>query len=297
MNQGNKNNKLIKEGNNLIQYETGSYGFLNLDKLKPSPLTLLDFGIERRHDEIYDFDNSSRTMEGYLFQYTLKGYGIYETDGTEYTLTEGKGFFTAFPEKSRYYLPAGHTDNTWEYIYIHFGGETAKPFFRKIQKSFGSVIEIPADSIPVRLFLKLHEKVRNGQNLKRYEGGEIVYRFLSSLLRELETPAIHVRPAHVGKAVSRIEKDYRTISGIEELAEEAGISLPHFTRLFKKETGMAPIHYLTNVRLQSAIFLLLNSSDSVEQIARQCGFSCGNYFCKVFRKSTGISPLEYRKRN
>ncbi len=281
----------------MIQYELGTHGFLNLDKLESAPLTLQDFGIERRHNEFYDFNNSNRTMEGYLFQYTLRGHGIYETGGNRYKLTEGKGFFTSFPEESRYYLPVNNADNIWEYIYVHFKGETAAPFFRKIKKSFGNVLELPVDSIPVKLFLTLHEKVRNGQNPKRYEGGEIIYRFLSGLLRELEAPAIQARSAYIKQAVIRIEKDYRTISGIEELSEESGISLPYFTRLFKNEIGMAPIHYLTNVRLQGAIFLLLNSSDSVEQIARQCGFSCGNYFCKVFRKSMGVSPLEYRNRN
>ena len=55
----------------------GTYGFLNNGSLADEPLLLLDFGLELRQNEKYDIDNSDRDYAGYLFQYTLQGYGVF----------------------------------------------------------------------------------------------------------------------------------------------------------------------------------------------------------------------------
>ncbi len=83
---------------------------------------------------------------------------------------------------------------------------------------------------------------------------------------------------------------------IEELAAYKGLSSAYFTRLFTRETGQSPVRYLTGLRLSHALSLLLNTTMPVEAVARDCGFSCGNYFCKVFRRASGCTPAEYRRR-
>lgn len=283
----------------MISYKLGTYGFLNLDNLDKSPLTLLDFGIEKRQDEVYDFHNSGRNYNGYLFQYTFSGCGIYEREKEMHQLTEGKAFFISMPDTSRYYLPLNgkKSEEPWQYFYLHFDGAAAAPFFCKIQQQFGNIIEIPVESKPVRLFISLFEKLQQEQSLKKYEGGEFLYSFLCSLLRELETPASESRSVYVQQAIVLIETNFDKLSGIEELAAKLNISFAYLARIFKKEMGLSPIRYLTNIRLQKAMLMLLNSKASVEEIAILCGFSCGNYFCKVFRKIMKMSPLEYRKRD
>ena len=283
----------------MISYKLGTYGFLDLDNLENTALKLLDFGIEKRQGEVYDFDNKKRIYNGYLFQYTFSGCGIFETGEKKHYLTPGKAFFVSIPDDSRYYLPlqGESVGEEWQYFYLHFEGDAAVAFFSKITQLFGKVFEIPVESNPVRMFLSLYEKVTKEQTLRKYEGGEFLYSFLSNLLRELESPALENRSDYVRHAVEKMDTDYDKLIGIEDIANWLNISFSHLTRLFQKEMGISPIHYLTNVRLQNAMFLLLNDKTSVEQIAVQCGFSCGNYFCKVFRKTMKMSPLEYRKRN
>lgn len=106
----------------MIDYSFGNYGLLKQGKMENPPLTLLDLGVERRFGESYHFENADRiSYGGYLLQYTLKGFGIFETykknaDGTasgmvqdRFELTPGRGFFSRIPEASRYYLPAVDT--------------------------------------------------------------------------------------------------------------------------------------------------------------------------------------------
>lgn len=280
----------------MIHFEFNTYGFLDSDRIKPSPLRVCDFGIEQRQNEKYDYNNKDRgSYEGYLFQYTLDGYGFFETPDQTYELTKGKAFFVAFPDESRYYLPRIE-NHTWKYFYIHFSGILATQFFEQIHSLMGSVFTLSDDSATVGLFFDEFNAVKNGKQYQRYESGEFMFRFLTTLLREAETPSFY-KNAYVDEAIQWIGRNYSTQISLTEMCRSIHISPPHLTRLFHAQKGISPIEYLTNIRLENSIALLLNTSLSINQIAEQCGFSNGNYYTKVFRKALLTTPTEYRTKS
>lgn len=285
----------------MIRYTFGHYGFLKQGKMEAPPLTLLDLGIERRYRETYHFENAGRTSYGgYLLQFTLKGCGIYETQ-ERYELTPGRGFFSRIPEESRYYLPSPDIsresdDNGWEFFYLHFDGPAVLPFFETVRVLCGPVFSLALSSPPVALFFRLFERVSNKETLGPYEGGEFLYSFLTRLLRELEAPSAEGSPL-VRQAVSCFKNHFSELKGIREAADACGVSQSHLTRIFHKETGQTPLQYLTRLRIEYGLFLLLNTKDSIENVAVACGFLNGNYFAKVFRQYLDCSPEEYRRRN
>jgi two-component system response regulator YesN len=65
--------------------------------------------------------------------------------------------------------------------------------------------------------------------------------------------------------------------------------------VFKKETGMSISDYLQQTRIEYAKELLLNTDQSVSEIANASGYSNLSYFSAIFKKITGTSPGEYRK--
>lgn len=276
--------------------QLGSFGFLQ-SGFAQEPLSLLDFGLEARQNETYDFSNADRDYSGYLFQYTLEGQGVFSWEGKDRVQLPGTAFFSSIPENSRYFLPSGGTDARWEYLYVHFQGEAVRPFFSRIRRFFGPCFCLPPDSFPILLWLNLHRELREGRRLKSYEGGELVYRFLSSLLRTLESPSLPEPSAAVAAGLQYMKEHFDRRFSMEELAARLGLSPAYFTRLFTRETGQTPLSCLNGIRLSHALFLLLNTSLSIDEIAVSCGFSCGNYFCKVFRRASGLSPAEYRKRH
>lgn len=79
------------------------------------------------------------------------------------------------------------------------------------------------------------------------------------------------------------------------LAEEAGIPLPRFSRLFKAATGQTPHQYMIRLRLEKAQDLLANSDCSLAQIAFACGFSSQSHMTDVFRNRMGITPGAIRR--
>lgn len=294
----------------MIDYSFGNYGFLKQGKMEHPPLVLLDLGVERRFCENYHFENADRaSYGGYLLQYTLKGCGRFETyDGSasgivghSYELTPGTGFFSRFPENSRYYLPPVNAspkgcDSGWEYFYLHFDGPAVLPFFETVRALSGPVFSLAPSSPPATLFFQLIDRLRRGEMLALYEGSEFLYRFLSQLLRELEAPSAEGSPL-VRQACAYLRAHFSDLEGISEAAQACNVSQAHLTRAFHAETGQTPLQYLTRLRIEHGMFLLLNTKDSIERVATACGFLNGNYFAKVFRRYLNCSPEEYRKRN
>ncbi|MDR6553144.1 helix-turn-helix domain-containing protein [Paenibacillus qinlingensis] len=82
---------------------------------------------------------------------------------------------------------------------------------------------------------------------------------------------------------------------LQELATTLGISNSQLTRRFQAAYGLSPVRFSTKVRLTRARLLLVETQDSLENIAEQCGFQNAFYFSRVFSQHMGISPSGYRK--
>ncbi len=96
-------------------------------------------------------------------------------------------------------------------------------------------------------------------------------------------------------AVSYIYEHYYENITLDTLAAHFGMSSSYFSKKFKTVTGFGFKEYLTGVRIQNATELLLNTRDSVTDIALNCGFNDSNYFGDAFRKIKGVSPAKFRK--
>ena len=101
-------------------------------------------------------------------------------------------------------------------------------------------------------------------------------------------------PPLVAQAVEDIHSHYAELYGVEELSERLGVSKSHLVRAFHEAMGTSPGKYLTGVRIHAAKQLLLHREYSLDVIASLCGFSGGNYLCRVFKKEVGVSPAVWR---
>jgi transcriptional regulator GlxA family with amidase domain len=84
---------------------------------------------------------------------------------------------------------------------------------------------------------------------------------------------------------------FRTVS---DLADEAGYSLEHFSRVFRSVMSRSPEDFLINGRIERAKRLLWDSSMSIQEIAQTLGYQRQSFFSTQFRKKTGQTPREFR---
>jgi AraC-like DNA-binding protein len=91
--------------------------------------------------------------------------------------------------------------------------------------------------------------------------------------------------------VSNLSADL-TVSDIAAVAE---LSVGHFSREFKKATGLSPHQWLTRARIDCAKDLLMRETMSLKSIAKKCGFVDPSHFSRTFRLATGCTPAAWRK--
>jgi AraC-like DNA-binding protein len=82
---------------------------------------------------------------------------------------------------------------------------------------------------------------------------------------------------------------------LDDIARRFSISRSYLSKKFKMTTGFGFKEYLVNVRVQNACRLLLETNESITDIAFECGFNDSNYFGDAFRRIKGVSPNKYRK--
>jgi AraC-like DNA-binding protein len=83
---------------------------------------------------------------------------------------------------------------------------------------------------------------------------------------------------------------------ISTLAALVRVSRSHYTTLFRRVTGYAPMSYLNHLRMQRAVQLLNTTDLSIKRISDQLGFSDQFYFSRAFSKMHNHSPSEHRRR-
>ena len=82
---------------------------------------------------------------------------------------------------------------------------------------------------------------------------------------------------------------------IESLASIACCSTDHFTRQFKKVTGLRPMEFINRKRIEKAQELLITTTMSQKKISEEAGFNSQQYYTRIFKKISGCTPVEYRK--
>lgn len=82
---------------------------------------------------------------------------------------------------------------------------------------------------------------------------------------------------------------------INKLAEIADVSPSYFQKLFKEETGITPIQFIKQIRLEKAQELLETTFLRVQQIGFEVGITDQSYFNREFKKKYGLSPNQYRE--
>ncbi|MEH6721619.1 MAG: helix-turn-helix domain-containing protein [Aurantimonas endophytica] len=97
------------------------------------------------------------------------------------------------------------------------------------------------------------------------------------------------------RAVAHLEEHLAEPFSLAHLAEAVGMSAFHFSRLFKKATGLSPSRHLIRQRIAKAQQLLQETDLSIIEIGTSVGYSSPSHFAQVFRRETGLPPSHYRR--
>ncbi len=118
---------------------------------------------------------------------------------------------------------------------------------------------------------------------------------MSDACRNVATKRGERSTSVVEKAKEYIGSRYHKDVSLDDVSREVNISPYYFSKIFKEETGVNFIEYLTNIRMEKAKELLKDTEYSMKEICSMVGYSDPNYFSRSFKKNVGVTPTEYKE--
>lgn len=254
--------------------------------------------------------------------YLQKGSGSYTINGKTFRINENQAF-VAFPYRKISY--SADVGSIWDLRWVSFSDETVENFLFSLGVTENSpvlTISRPkeAENVLEKLFRSLSPSYRDFPE-KECKAIGLAYQFLG-LFAESRTrapstvappvspvssvspvspvfpisPAPSVMPAKkitnraVLDAIFYISQNFDRTIGVADVAAAAGLERSYFSRLFKKETGIACEKWLNDFRMEKAAKLLKSGRLNVAETARSSGFSDQFYFSRAFKKHFGVPP-------
>jgi AraC-like DNA-binding protein len=115
------------------------------------------------------------------------------------------------------------------------------------------------------------------------------------------------KPANL-EIITRVEKllkdyfekeDHRNegMPSVKYLANKMNVSPGYLSDVLKKETGLSAQDHIHYFVIEQAKNILIQTNQSVSEIAYALGFEYPQYFSRLFKQKTGKTPLEYRSDN
>ena len=206
-------------------------------------------------------------------------------------------------------LPAGH-DSEWvvdghlRFLHLYFGRESVRELFeqalgtraRHLSLHEQTYIEDPQLAQLCQQWLLPLDWHSEFDRLSLQHAAQLV--LLHLLRREQQQP----RAVSVGLAPTVRKRVLEYIAGqlqerlsLEQLADIAGLSPYHFSRMFRHSLGVTVHRYVQQQRLEQARQWLLAEQSSLAEIAARCGFASQSHFGHCFRQQYGVSPKRYRE--
>jgi AraC family transcriptional regulator len=97
------------------------------------------------------------------------------------------------------------------------------------------------------------------------------------------------------KGKEYIEDHWKEDYDIDKLVGIIRMSRYHYTRLFKKHTGMTPYNYYQNIKIEKIKEKLCDNNLSIAQVFAECGVDYNGNIAKIFKQKVGMTPSQYRK--
>ena len=231
--------------------------------------------------------------EQYILLYCTEGKGWLKIDDARHSITQNN--FVMIPQNVPHHYGSSQKD-PWSIYWIHFSGDHAHLYYsRYLENNPGKVSLVAYDENRTQVFLELFNTLTsdlNGQNVeKSYIKlvqflGSILYVDISARLDEKD-----VISSSIYYMKQNITKNFK----IKELALHVNYSVSHYSELFRKKTGCAPLQYFIQLKISKACQYLYFTKLSIKEICYLTGFDDPFYFSRIFKKLNGQSPVQYRK--
>ena len=215
-----------------------------------------------------------------------------------YRLAQGIGFF--LPQG----LPHAYKglSEDFEMDAFGFSGEAAAAILRSLGVGEAGVYRFEDPARFRRSLESLRRLMTDHLENRDLRASTALYSLLLQTLRTtrvLRDPleyAARFRSGFIPEMIGYMEEHCELPLSLDDMADRFGRSKEYICTVFKRETGITYVDFLTRVRIFRARRLLLDHPEmKVAEVAARCGFASASYFGLVFKKDVGMSPGLFRR--
>lgn len=102
-------------------------------------------------------------------------------------------------------------------------------------------------------------------------------------------------PWQIGKIEAYVQRNIAEVMSNADLASLTRLSTSYFCKAFRVSFGDTPQHFILNKRVEHACTLMMETPDSLADIAYACGFTDQAHLSRQFRRVMGTSPKAWRR--
>jgi AraC-like DNA-binding protein len=191
-------------------------------------------------------------------------------------------------------------EDPWTIGWVHFTGEEAENWRRHIgfPEDASLLNQVTAEGITGLKLEQIYLSLEHGYSVPELISTTIMLRgafdVAARAVRQGEG-ATRSASERIAAVREHLRENLAHAHRLDELAVAAGLSVPHFCALFRRQTGYAPIDFLIRQRIQRACKLLDTTDASIASIAAEVGYEDAYYFTRCFRRIVGCPPRSYRR--
>jgi AraC-like DNA-binding protein len=116
--------------------------------------------------------------------------------------------------------------------------------------------------------------------------------------------SVHTTPRIGPRGLSARELELVTAAIVERIAEPisvsmlssaVGLSRSYFSHAFRTSVGQPPHAHVLRLRIERAMFLMVQTETPLTEIALAAGFADQSHFSRSLRRMTGVTPADWRR--
>ncbi|MFE5322121.1 response regulator [Paenibacillus sp. NPDC056579] len=124
---------------------------------------------------------------------------------------------------------------------------------------------------------------------------EELFRLLSSVMSVFHESIAETKFSYIHKSIAYIKENLDQNLTLQQVAKFVHLNPNHFSEVFKRETGLNYIEFVTKERMRQAAELLQGSQAKISEVANRVGYEDIKYFSQQFKKFSGQTPSEFRQ--
>jgi AraC family transcriptional regulator len=102
-------------------------------------------------------------------------------------------------------------------------------------------------------------------------------------------------PMRLRRVLELVQSNLQHELSLQEMADAAGLSIWHFSQMFRKSTSTTPHQFVMRQRVERARDILQDPRAKIADVAFASGFKTQQHLAQAFRKAFGVSPTEYQR--